>query len=887
MGEAGGTVNLSNLTSITSGAVEVNATGAGSTIDFSSLTTFSPDNPSGARRLRAENGGRIVSPNLTTIGSNVSVELSGATSMLDVSKLSGANGLNLRAESGATLSLPVGITSYNAGISTTISANGAGSSVNLPGLTSLTGPTGFAVTRLVAEAGSTVNLGSLTTIPAGAVEANATGMASMIDLSSLTTFSPDNPSGARRLRAENGGRIVSPNLTTIGSGVSVELSGATSMLDISKLSGADNLNLRAESGATLSLPAAITSYSSSIGTTISAQGNGSSVNLPGVTSLTGPSGFAVTRLVAEAGSTVNLSSLTSVAGGAVEANATGAGSTIDFTNLTTFSPDNPSGARRLRAENGGRIVSPNLTTIGSGVSVELSGATSMLDVSKLSGANNLNLRAENGATFSLPAAITSYSASISTTISAQGTGSTVNLPGVTSLAGPTGFAVTRLVAEAGSTLNLSSLTSIPGGAVDANASGAGSTIDFSSMTTFSPDNPSGARRLRAENGGRIVTPNLTTIGSGVSVELSGASSVLDLSKLSSANNLNLRAESGATLTLSAAITSYGTSISTTISVHGTGSSVILPGATSLSGPTGFAAMRLVAEAGGTVNLSSLTSVSGGAIDVNATGTGSTIDFSGLTTFSPDNPSADRRLRAENGGTVRINSAGTTTVANASVELNPTGTIMGDTFALSTGATLNGNGVIDADYSQLEGGTLKINIGGLAVDTQYDQLTIDGDASLGGTLQVALTNNLIPVFGQSFEILKINGTRSGEFDVEQLPSLTGGLQWDLAYNPNSIVLEVENFYGDYSGNGEIDAADYVVWRNTINATGINQPADGDQNRVVDQLDYEFWRTRFGRTSGTAAGVVDATAASVPEPSSIVLAALVLLLPYSSRLVASER
>ena len=210
------------------------------------------------------------------------------------------------------------------------------------------------------------------------------------------------------------------------------------MLDVSKLSSANNLNLRAENGATLSLPTAITSYSSSINTTISA-GTGSSVNLPGLTSLTGPAGFAVTRLVAEAGGTVNLSSLTSVPAGAVDANASGAGSTIDFSSLTTFSPDNPSVNRRLRAENGGRIVSPNLTTIGSGVQVELSGATSMVDLSKLSTANSLNLRAENGATLSLPAAITSYSSSINTTISAHGVSSSVNLPGVTSLTGPTGF----------------------------------------------------------------------------------------------------------------------------------------------------------------------------------------------------------------------------------------------------------------------------------------------------------------------------------------------------------------------------------------------------------------------------------------------------------------
>jgi hypothetical protein len=140
--------------------------------------------------------------------------------------------------------------------------------------------------------------------------------------------------------------------------------------------------------------------------------------------------------------------------------------------------------------------------------------------------------------------------------------------------------------------------------------------------------------------------------------------------------------------------------------------------------------------------------------------------------------------------------------------------------------------------------------------------------------VAFTNNFIPVFGQSFEILQISGTRTGEFDLD-LPSLTGGLQWNVVYNPNSIVLQVVNFYGDYSGNGVVDAADYIVWRNTVNATGNNQPADGDRNLVVNQLDYDFWRSKFGGSSGSAAGVTDSTPGSVPEPSTLVLAAPILL------------
>jgi hypothetical protein len=450
-----------------------------------------------------------------------------------------------------------------------------------------------------------------------------------------------------------------------------------------------------------------------------------------------------------------------------------------------------------------------------------------------------------------------------------------NLPNLTSLSGGTGFSTTRLIAETGGTLNLSALPSITTGAVEAFATGPGSTIDFSSLTTFSPDNANGTRRLWAENGGRIISPNLTTIVGGAIVQLSGATSMIDLADLTTADNLNLRTENGGTLTLPSSITSYsGSQFSTDLTANGMNSRVNLPGVTSLSGGTGFATVRLVASAGGTVNLSAVTSITTGAVEAFATGPGSTIDFSSLTTFSPDNANGTRRLRAENGGTIRINSAGTTTVMGATVELNPTGSITGDTLELSTGATLSGNGLIDANYSQVEGGTLRINIGGLAPDTQFDQIRIDGNADLGGTLEVAFTNNFVPEFGQAFEILQITGTRSGEFDEVELPSLTGGLQWDLDFNPNSIMLQVVNFYGDYNGNGVVDAADYVVWRNTLNAMGINQPADGDRNRVVNQLDYDFWSAKFGQTSGSGAGIAGHSA--VPEPASLVFGAQLLLI-----------
>jgi rhamnogalacturonan endolyase len=53
-------------------------------------------------------------------------------------------------------------------------------------------------------------------------------------------------------------------------------------------------------------------------------------------------------------------------------------------------------------------------------------------------------------------------------------------------------------------------------------------------------------------------------------------------------------------------------------------------------------------------------------------------------------------------------------------------------------------------------------------------------------------------------------------------------------------------GDYNANGEVDAADYVLWRKTLGST-TNAPTDGSGNGLVDQADYDVWTANFGQAS----------------------------------------
>ncbi len=85
-------------------------------------------------------------------------------------------------------------------------------------------------------------------------------------------------------------------------------------------------------------------------------------------------------------------------------------------------------------------------------------------------------------------------------------------------------------------------------------------------------------------------------------------------------------------------------------------------------------------------------------------------------------------------------------------------------------------------------------------------------------------------------------------------------------------------GDYNLDSTVNAADFVLWRNSLGST-TNLTADGNNNLVVDAGDYTLWRSNFGRTPAGAAG---AGLVGVPEPT-----ACILLLLCSAVLSGAQR
>jgi hypothetical protein len=93
--------------------------------------------------------------------------------------------------------------------------------------------------------------------------------------------------------------------------------------------------------------------------------------------------------------------------------------------------------------------------------------------------------------------------------------------------------------------------------------------------------------------------------------------------------------------------------------------------------------------------------------------------------------------------------------------------------------------------------------------------------------------------------------------------------NLGAHTSNLLMDVDSVQfttvsggvaGDYNGNGVVDMADYVLWRN-------GGPLQNEVNTVgtVDASDYDAWRSRFGNTSGSGS----LNGAAVPEPGSAAL------------------
>lgn len=237
---AAGLVAMSNLTSIVEGSLNFVADGTNSRIDLAAL----PETLAIQRTVEfeARNQGEIFMPVMKGGPScTITLQTNGVMPISQIERLSGISvisqsadftalthfdGGSFLATSGAVITAPNLIT-VEAGPSCfdkTWITRGAGSIINLPGLTYLLGG-GCTPLDVQALGGGQILMGGVTNIPGGTVYVLATDAGSVVDLHSLATFMNRLPNS--RLVATNGGTILLRNDGTVLSGSAVNIAAGT------------------------------------------------------------------------------------------------------------------------------------------------------------------------------------------------------------------------------------------------------------------------------------------------------------------------------------------------------------------------------------------------------------------------------------------------------------------------------------------------------------------------------------------------------------------------------------------------------------------------------------------------------------------------------------
>lgn len=123
------------------------------------------------------------------------------------------------------------------------------------------------------------------------------------------------------------------------------------------------------------------------------------------------------------------------------------------------------------------------------------------------------------------------------------------------------------------------------------------------------------------------------------------------------------------------------------------------------------------------------------------------------------------------------------------------------------------------------------------------------------------------------IYRFDPANPQSFDPREADSIyfDASATFGVAVNIDAFhVLPELQVDADFNRDGQVDAADFLVWRNAYGSKGLTPyaPGDADGNGVVDLRDYTWWKGHYGSVadSATLAG-----GRQIPEPSGLLYGA----------------
>lgn len=141
-------------------------------------------------------------------------------------------------------------------------------------------------------------------------------------------------------------------------------------------------------------------------------------------------------------------------------------------------------------------------------------------------------------------------------------------------------------------------------------------------------------------------------------------------------------------------------------------------------------------------------------------------------------------------------------------------------------------LVTGDFTQLESATLEIDLGGIQTGDNV-HLQVSGNVSLGGTLDVSMSDGFNGSPGQTFDIIMANEV-TGTFDNVIAPE---GINLQVNYSNSVVSLSVidDVLLGDVNMDGTVNFLDISSFISLLSSGMFKDEADIDRNGVVNFLD----------------------------------------------------
>jgi len=176
-------------------------------------------------------------------------------------------------------------------------------------------------------------------------------------------------------------------------------------------------------------------------------------------------------------------------------------------------------------------------------------------------------------------------------------------------------------------------------------------------------------------------------------------------------------------------------------------------------------------------------------------------------------------------------------------------------------------------------TEAIGPSGATSDPGFARFSMRSDSS-GNTVVIGTVDNSNDAESPTIMSGSIGLLMSDLFSsVAVNPAYSFGIFDNVQVFDGLVPLPSGGLPGDYNEDSTVDAADYTVWRNMLGTSLAlpNENPDALTPGVVDQEDYDFWKSQFGATAGSGSLV----AGNVPEPASAGLLAIGLFALLAGR------